>query len=106
MATTEDPRDPGLQRVDPLSKLQEKHLVLSEAERKAGYARPVFREYVHETCRAVTTIAWPIAQTYAARPDFYTSTYCANCRDYFPVGPNGEFIWLDRGTATGLKVGT
>lgn len=41
------------------------------------------------------------AETYAAQPGFYGTTFCCHCADYFPVGADGEFVWED-----GSKVGT
>ena len=52
-------------------------------------------------CDAVTTMAQEIAETYAAAPEFYGATYCATCRDHFPVGADGEFVWLDDGSRVG-----
>lgn len=36
-----------------------------------------------------------------AQPDFYGGTFCATCREHFPVGEHGEFVWED-----GTRVGT
>jgi len=52
-------------------------------------------------CGAVTTMGAAIAETYAAQPDFYTGTFCVACGKHYPVGAEGEFVWLD-----GSKVGT
>lgn len=102
MPTTDDPNDPALNWVDPTTGMQEAYLVLSRGEREKGFVRPVRRAYVHEKCGAVTTMGQPIAETYARNPSFYGATYCASCRDHFPVGPNGEFVW----DGTQEKVGT
>lgn len=64
--------------------------------------RPVRTSYKHETCGGVTSMPQHCAETYAAKPDYYGSTFCAVCREYFKVGADGEFVWLDDGT----KVGT
>lgn len=85
--------------------MQKDYLVLSEEERAKGFVRPVRREYKHLTCGAFTTMGRAIAETYARRPDFYGGTYCAGCHDHFPVGPEGEFVWVENGEATDLKVG-
>lgn len=53
-------------------------------------------------CRAVTTMAQSIAETYARDPKFYSGTYCATCRGHFPVGEWGEFVW----DGTRERVGT
>jgi hypothetical protein len=34
-----------------------------------------------------------IAETYAANPSYYGSTFCMKCGSHFPVGENGEFVW-------------
>lgn len=100
MGTTEDRNDPALGNVGP-DGLQEKYLVLSEDERSRGYVRPVRLTYIHEVCGAATRMNTSIAETYARNPRFYGRTYCVNCRDHKPVGPNGEFVWED-----GTKVGS
>lgn len=52
-------------------------------------------------CGQVTTMSRKIAETYARDPGFYGGTFCSTCMAHFPVGPNGEFEWLD-----GTKVGS
>lgn len=56
---------------------------------------------VDKGCGWVTTMGSAIAETYARNPRFYGSTFCSGCREHFPVGPFGEFTWLD-----GERVGT
>lgn len=106
MGITDDRNDPGLRNVDPVTGLQETYLVLSDEERAKGFVEPVRRSYKHETCGTVTTMGLAIAETYARNPEFYGGTYCAACRDHFPVGPDGEFVWIESGLATDQKVGT
>lgn len=53
-------------------------------------------------CGEVTTMAKPIAETYARNPGFYGMTYCAGCRTHLLVGENGEFVW----EGTDERVGT
>lgn len=92
MATTTDPTDPRVGHgVDtaPTSQ-QQVYLVLSEAERAAGFVRPVRQSYVHTVCGGVTRMGLAIAQTYAREPSFYGSTYCVHCRAHLPVS---EFTW-------------
>ena len=101
MSTTEDRNDPDLSVKDEKG-MQKKYLVLSEEEREKGFTRPLHVAYTHMTCGAVTTISKAIAETYARDPKFYTHTYCTTCRDHFPVGEDGEFIW----TRDETKVGT
>jgi hypothetical protein len=53
-------------------------------------------------CGQVTTMARPLAETYAADPKFYSGTFCSHCRQHLPVGENGVFVW----TGTDELVGT
>jgi hypothetical protein len=53
-------------------------------------------------CGATTTMHRSLAETYARNPEFYSGTFCSTCRDHFPVGENGEFLWL----GTSQRVGT
>jgi hypothetical protein len=43
-----------------------------------------------------------IAETYATSPTFYDATFCVKCKNHFPVGEHGEFVW----SMTNEKVGT
>lgn len=71
------------------------------------FVRPVRRSYKHDKCGRVTRMGLAIAETYAADPTFYGSTFCCGCGRYFPVGANGEFVWMNEdGTATDERVGT
>jgi hypothetical protein len=88
------------------SGMQKDYLVLSEEERAKGFVRPVRTSYQHVKCGAITTMGQPIAETYARDPSFYGGTFCATCRSHFPVGADGEFVWVERGQPTDLKVGT
>jgi hypothetical protein len=93
MSTTSDRSDPRLRNIDPTSGMQETYLVLSDEERVKGYVRPLRHTYIHTTCGAATTMGAAIAETYARNPHFYGGTYCATCRDHYPVGENGQFVW-------------
>lgn len=44
-------------------------------------------------CNTVTTMAQALAETYARDPNFYSGTFCAHCKEHFPVGVEGEFVW-------------
>jgi hypothetical protein len=92
MSHTTDPADPRLTHgVDDTPTSQAPvYLVLSDAERAAGYVRPVRRSYVHDVCGSLTTMSLPLAETYARDPRFYGATYCATCRMHRPVA---EFVW-------------
>lgn len=81
---------------------QKDYIVLSQEERDKGFVRPVRRSYIHLTCGAMTTMGQAIAETYARKPDFYSGTFCSYCREHFPVGENGQFVWID----SNEKVGT
>lgn len=77
------------------------HWVLGGEERKKGFVRPVRTGYVHETCGGETRMPRALAETYARDPSFYGYTFCSVCREYRPVGEDGEFVWGD-----GSRVGT
>lgn len=112
MPVTDDPNDPCINEVDAGTNMQACYLVLSEDERARGFVRPVRTSYVHVSCGAVTTMGLAIAETYARDPSFYGGTYCAHCKDHFPIGPapRGEFVWATPREATPLgaadRVGT
>lgn len=57
---------------------------------------------VGKGCGTVTSMPRPIAETYAASPGYYGSTFCCGCGQYLPVGERGEFVW----TGTDERVGT
>lgn len=106
MGLTNDPQEARTSPVDPETGMQELYVVLSDEERAKGFVRPVRTQYVHAKelggCGAVTWMNQAIAETYASQPDYYTGTYCGNCRGHFPVGPSGQFYW----DGTTERVGT
>jgi hypothetical protein len=57
---------------------------------------------INNGCGSVTTMGQDLAETYARDPSFYGATFCSHCREHFPVGKDGEFVWLD----TNERVGT
>ncbi len=58
-------------------------------------------------CGTVTTMNRAIAETYSRSPAFYGATYCCGCMRHLPVGPQGEFTWIeDVGSEAGNRVGT
>lgn len=81
---------------------QQDYVVLAEEERAKGFIRPVRHSYKHLKCGVVTTMGQTLAETYARDPNFYSGTFCCGCRDHFPVGENGEFVW----DGTDERVGT
>ncbi len=105
---TNDPNDPDLTHgVDEVpTPMADAYLILSEEERAKGFIRPVRRSYMHLICGQVTTMSLPLAETYAREPHFYGATYCIECRKHCRVGYNGEFVWMENGATTDLKVGT
>ena len=101
MPLTTDRHDGCLHEIDPVTKMQHCYLIAPDGERK-DLVRPLRLSYVHLKCGTVTWMADKIAETYAANPSFYGATYCAGCKDHFPVGADGEFVW----DGTSEKVGT
>lgn len=102
---TDDRNDPGLKHVGP-DGMQDKYLVLSDEELAKGFVRPVRRSYIHETCGTETRMGLALSETYARDPNFYSGTFCVGCRQHYPVGPKGEFRWIEADGLTGPKVGT
>lgn len=101
MGITTDKNDPdlGYGADDKPVDQNKKYLVLSDEERARGFVRPVREYYVHETCGTETRMGLAIAETYAANPKFYGSTYCVHCRMHRSVD---EFTWK----GTNEKVGS
>jgi hypothetical protein len=100
MSTTSDPNDPRLGHgvdAEPAG-MNEVYLVLADDMLARGFVRPVLYSYIHPLdlggCGTVTTMGAKIAETYAARPQFYGSTFCAGCNMHLPVGPDGVFEWV------------
>lgn len=103
-ATTTDGRSVDEVRAEQRGEtgMHKSYIVLSDEERAKGFVRPLRNSYVHEKCSSVTTMGSMIAETYARDPKFYGRTYCATCRTHFPVGEDGEFVWVGEKA----KVGT
>lgn len=107
MGLTDNPHDPRLTYgADSKPRPQaEVYLTLPKAERARGFVRPVRRTYIHKrgisqqkpACGVATTMAVPLAETYARDPKFYDATYCVGCQMHLPVN---EFDWED-GTQVG-----
>ena len=91
--TDGSPVTPDHREIDPKTGMQKAYVVLSNEERAKGFVRPVRRSYVHDKCGVKTTMGQALAETYARDFQFYSGTFCAGCRDHFPVGENGEFFW-------------
>jgi hypothetical protein len=85
---------------------QQDYVVLSVEERSKGFVRPYRDAYRHLTCGKITTMGRSIAETYSRDPYFYSGTFCSTCKDHFPVGEDGEFVWYEMNGSTGPKVGT
>lgn len=71
---------------------QKDYVVLTEAERKKGFVRPVRAAYLHQKCGVETVMSNALAETYARDPSFYSGTFCCGCGKHFPVA---EFVWAD-----------
>lgn len=93
---------PGHREINPATGQQRGYVVLSEDERAKGFQRPVRRSYKHLKCGTVTTMGQSLAETYARDPKFYSGTFCCGCRNHFPIGADGEFVW----DGSNEKVGT
>lgn len=91
--TDGSPVTPDHRDIDPATGQQKAYVVLSADERAKGFVRPVRYSYVHLTCGVVTRMGQSIAETYARDPHFYSGTFCCGCRNHFPVGADGEFVW-------------
>jgi hypothetical protein len=100
--TNGSPVTPDHRDIDPATGMQKAYVVLSAEERAKGFVEPVRKSYVHDKCGGVTTMGEALAETYARQPEFYSGTFCAHCRDHFPVGADGEFVW----DGTDQRVGT
>lgn len=94
---TNDRNDPDLKVVGSYG-MNEKYLVLSEAERGQGFVRPLRRSYVHDACGTQTKMGLALCETYAREPKFYGSTYCVGCQTHFPVS---QFKWDEDGEVVG-----
>jgi len=97
---TTDHNDPRLHQTKPNGQ-HEAYVILSDEERAKGFVRPVRRTYRHEVCGQATTMSQEIAETYARSPSFYGRTFCVQCGDHYPVGPDGAFVWVDDGSKVG-----
>ena len=64
------------------------------------------QERLSSGCGSVTTMSRGIAETYARDPDFYGSTMCVACKNHFPVGLRGEFVWVELDGSDGPRVGS
>lgn len=92
---------PAPQPINPATGQHKDYWVLAPEEIAKGFVRPVRQTYRHLKCGTTTSMSVDIAKTYARDPKFYGATFCVHCREHFPVGENGEFVWED-----GSKVGT
>ena len=99
--TDGSPVTPDHREIDPATGQQKGYVVLCPEDRAKGFVRPVRRSYKHIKCGIVTKMGIALAETYARDPKFYSDTFCVACKDHFPAGENGEFVWED-----GLKVGS
>jgi hypothetical protein len=88
-------------------------LTLAEKERYSQFGYVKFEEYpadsgivgcywtqadldkIGKGCGTVTGMGQALAETYARDPSFYSGTFCVGCGAHFPVGEDGEFVWVD-----------
>lgn len=61
------------------------------------------RDLDNRGCGTKTTMARPIAETYASNPHFYGSTYCCQCQMHRPLA---EFVWIEADGSQGPTLGT
>lgn len=78
------------------------HWVLPEEDRKKGLVRPLRLIYKHERCGSETRMPQQIGESIARDPKYYGKMFCFGCKEYLPVGAEGELVWEDDGS----KVGT
>ena len=88
--TDGSPVTPDHREINPRTGQRKGYVVLLEAERAKGFGRPVRREYTHLKCGPDTVMSFPIAETYARNPKFYSGTFCCHCRDHLPLD---QFVW-------------
>ena len=94
---------PEHREIDPTTGMQKDYVVLCPKERARGFVAPVRRSYKHLKCGSVTTMGQALAETYARDPYFYSGTFCSYCAGHYPVGADGEFVWVDDGTKVGAQ---
>lgn len=71
------------------------------------FIRPIRRNYYHKKCGKTTVMPGKIAETIAAKPDFYGKMFCAACGKYIDTGSDSELFWLDENDKpTDQRVGT
>jgi len=66
------------------------YYVLSEEELKKRFVLPVRQVYIHKTCGTKTKMSLDLAESYAAAPHRYGSSYCLHCQMH---RPHAEFVW-------------
>lgn len=74
----------------------------SEAPKCGRFWTQADFDKVGKGCGCKTSMPRSIAETYAANPGYYGSTFCCGCGKYLPVGRDGEFVW----DGTDERVGT
>lgn len=106
MSLTTDPTTPCLREIEP-SGQQKCYLVLSDDELAKGFVRPVRNVYRHITCNTETRMGEKLSETYAAKPEFYSGTFCVQCGTHFNLVKEGvrQFEWIVNGRPDGTFVG-
>ena len=90
--------DVAPQPINPKTGQHKDYYVLPEEERAKGFIRPVRDAYTHTKCGKVTSMGRALAETYARDPNYYSSTFCCQCRTHLPVA---EFTWYPDGQVVG-----
>jgi len=62
----------------------------SESPKLGRYWTQAELDAVNKGCKTLTTMAKPLAETYASNLNFYGATFCVKCQRHFPVD---EFVW-------------
>lgn len=61
------------------------------------------KKQLNSGCNTTTRMGSALAETWAAKPDYYGATFCSHCGDYFPVA---EFVWIEASGQDGPVLGT
>lgn len=78
------------QRYDQFGYIQYEAYPESDSSCVGRYWTQAQLDAIGKGCGTVTTMAPPIAETYARDPQFYGGTFCMGCRKHLPVD---EFVW-------------
>ena len=82
------------------TKRYEAYKYVAFEEKPDGGGRYWTQERLDSGCNMKTTISAAIAETFARKPDFYGATFCAACRQHFPLD---EFVWHGTNQTVGSR---